>query len=133
MEYISNLFKGRLNRRNLLLGLASSMSVLFIFMALATSVFQGTDLSGILGIIWIVLFISAIIFNISLQVRRWHDLGNTGLMVIVNFIPLINIITVLEVFLKAGQPQDNKYGKAPSRKIKYPQDILALTGSADHV
>ena len=129
MKFISNLFKGRINRRNFVIGLISSETLIFIvilgFGSFLESIFNN-NVPTLVGYLFVIFFISILLFNVSLFVRRWHDLGNTGLYIIFNFIPIISIFTVFYVIFKSGQKKQNQYGKVPQNKVHYPQDILGL-------
>lgn len=52
--------------------------------------------------------------TLSLSVRRIHDLGYSGWLVILLFIPLINTITLLVLAVVPGQPTSNEYGAPPT-------------------
>ncbi len=130
MKYISNLFKGRINRRNFIFGLISSIASLIIVIVVLGGVVEplfNNNFGTFIGSIHIIFFVVILFFNISLFVRRWHDLGSSGWMVLLNFIPLLNILAIFNVIFKAGQSKDNQYGKAPKSKINYPQDILGFS------
>lgn len=59
MNKITNLFRGRLNRINYLIGFILTVIILTI----------GLQIDLLLIPAWIVVFV----FGLSLQVRRWHD------------------------------------------------------------
>jgi uncharacterized membrane protein YhaH (DUF805 family) len=46
--------------------------------------------------------------------RRLHDLGKSGWICLVVFIPVINVIAVTSLLIARGDDCDNPYG--PSRK-----------------
>ncbi len=41
-------------------------------------------------------------------------------------IPLVNLFTFLYLLLSKGTEEKNTYGEPPSKKIRYPQDILDM-------
>lgn len=120
MKYLQNIFKGRISRSNLVLGLLSSTVLLLAY------IFLLVHRDSILGQTYILVGILALIFNLSLFVRRWHDLGQSEWMVLLNFIPFMGWLVLLYLVFKGGQDKENKYGKVPNKKIKYPHDILGL-------
>ncbi|MFH1187037.1 MAG: DUF805 domain-containing protein [Candidatus Levyibacteriota bacterium] len=127
MKIIENLFKGRINRRNLVLGLISSLSIYFII--LGNLFYIVTSISNIFvfifaGMLYAISLISVLTFNISLQVRRWHDLGLSGNYVFLNLI--LTVFVILYVCLKRGQQEDNKYGSKPSKKLNFLSVILGI-------
>ena len=126
MKFISNLFKGRINRRNFVFGLISSIALFFIVLFVSVAIFS-YNTPTLVALLLVIFIIAVMIFNISLFVRRWHDLGNSGWMVLLNFVPVINIFIVLYIIFKTGQSMENQYGKIPQSKINYPQEILGLS------
>jgi len=46
-------------------------------------------------------------------VRRLHDVGKSGLMYLILFVPLIGAIWILVLLLKDSEVGDNKYGLNP--------------------
>ena len=51
--------------------------------------------------------------GLALAVRRMHDLGKSGWMLLVGLIPLIGGIWMFVLTLLDGQPQENRYGPNP--------------------
>ncbi len=72
------------------------------------AVFAGPALIG-----WLICL--ALIYPaLALQVKRWHDRGKSGWMVLVALIPLIGAFWVLiECGFLDGTPGDNAYGPSP--------------------
>lgn len=53
--------------------------------------------------------------GIAVQVKRWHDRGKPGWLVVVNVIPVIGfLIWLVELGLRPGDPGVNRYGEPPS-------------------
>jgi uncharacterized membrane protein YhaH (DUF805 family) len=50
----------------------------------------------------------------ALMAKRLHDLGKSGWICLVVFIPVINVIAVISLLIARGDDFDNPYG--PSRK-----------------
>lgn len=50
---------------------------------------------------------------ITVSVRRMHDVGYTGWMIFVSFIPIIGTVWYLLLMIKDGDPAENKYGPNP--------------------
>jgi uncharacterized membrane protein YhaH (DUF805 family) len=60
-------------------------------------------------------------------VARLHDIGWPALAMIVLFVPLVNLIAMLILFVAPGQKQPNRYGNPPmflERLRKLPKDPL---------
>ena len=53
--------------------------------------------------------------NLATQVKRWHDLGLSGWLVLINMIPLAGIIAILYLGVAPGMDEPNRYGPAPAR------------------
>ena len=56
-------------------------------------------------------------FFLSLDVRRFHDLGYSGWLVLLTAIPIINIFYRLLLFVYPGKNYTNRYGGKPSSKL----------------
>jgi uncharacterized membrane protein YhaH (DUF805 family) len=52
--------------------------------------------------------------SIALSIRRLHDIGKSAWMLLVSFIPLVNI-WLLFLFAKKGDSGKNKYGPSPKK------------------
>jgi uncharacterized membrane protein YhaH (DUF805 family) len=65
--------------------------------------------------IFTILMIITIPANICVSVRRLHDLGKSGWMLLLMVIPLVNLILMILWFIvDAGQPHANSYGDVPT-------------------
>ena len=65
----------------------------------------GNDL-GIL-VLFVIIFISYIYFNIVADVRRLHDIGESGWLVLLELVPLVNIVIAAFLFFKGSQSVGN--------------------------
>lgn len=82
--------------------------VLYIISALI-----GDDLN-ILGLLYgLALFIP----GLAVAVRRLHDIGKSGWMLLINLIPIIGFIWFLILLIRDSDPGDNKYGPNPKQTI----------------
>ncbi|MDL2256900.1 DUF805 domain-containing protein [Bacteroidales bacterium OttesenSCG-928-I14] len=54
--------------------------------------------------------------SMAVAIRRLHDVGKSGWMLLISFIPLIGGIWLLVLFLSAGQQEANKYGEHPDKQ-----------------
>lgn len=96
-------FEGRINRTSFLFTLIPLFIISF-FIRIAVVV-------GGLPILGIIFFIPAIWIAVATYVKRWHDLGHTGWMAILLFIPFINFLVLIYLCLWPGKPGSNKYGE----------------------
>ncbi len=60
-----------------------------------------------------VLYILLIISSLAGQVKRLHDRGRSGWMVLLGFVPLVNIWILIEVAFLKGMAGPNEYGADP--------------------
>ena len=67
----------------------------------------GND-SGIL-VSFVIIFISYIYFNIVADVRRLHDIGESGWLVLLELVPLANIVIAAFLFFKGSQSAGNQH------------------------
>ena len=51
--------------------------------------------------------------SIAVSVRRLHDVGKSGKMLLIIFIPLIGAIWLLILALKDSEPGENQWGPNP--------------------
>ncbi len=72
----------------------------------------GTVMGWIFSIILIALQLGSICPMIGLGVRRLHDIGKSGLLYLLNFVPLANFV-VIYWWIQESEPQPNQYGNIP--------------------
>lgn len=80
--------------------------------------------SGIIAAVFWVLFTAAIIGLITLSVifgiQRLHDLDQSGWLILLNFIPLANIVMAIFLIFVPGTQGSNKWGpKPPANTAKH--------------
>jgi len=75
-------------------------------------------LAGLILLVPVVVILGIIIPALAVSVRRMHDTGRSGWMLLLVFIPCIGIILVIVWFLDAGQPHVNAYGSVPTNKLE---------------
>lgn len=68
------------------------------------------DSSGILGILY---FLAVLIPALAVAVRRLHDVGKSGWMLLITLIPLIGTIWFFVLMVTDSNPGENKYGPNP--------------------
>ena len=62
------------------------------------------------GPIYGLYVIVVLIPSIAVSVRRLHDLGKSGWMLLIALIPIIGAIWLLILFVKEGEQGENEYG-----------------------
>lgn len=122
MNYFAKLFKGRLDRISYLLGnlmlWGGTFCVYWSAVALRSTVEQPYHYYGepytagdvLWGILFLLIFMSALMFHFSLAIRRIHDLNESGWMSLLFFVPLINFFFWGFLILSRGTEGNNKYG-----------------------
>ena len=73
----------------------------------------GAVIGDDLGIIIILYNLAIFIPSIAVGVRRLHDVGKSGWMLLISLIPLIGAIWLLVLMVTDSNPGDNKYGPNP--------------------
>jgi MFS family permease len=79
-------------------GMSLLVAVVTTFLYLMSTKFVITGSLHGLPLIWILrdaLFAVAIFLTVALQVKRWHDLGKSGWLVLLNLVPLAAILGML--------------------------------------
>ena len=95
-------FEGRINRTSFLFTLIPLFIVSFF-------VRIGVIVYGI-PILGVIFFIPAIWIAIATYVKRWHDLGKSGWMALLLFIPFLNILVFIYLCVWPGKTESNEYG-----------------------
>ena len=75
-------------------------------------------------VIYIVLNVIFIIPNISVSVRRLHDVSRSGCYYFLNLIPVIGQLILLYFYLQDSHPDLNEYG--PSTKYILPKNESSI-------
>lgn len=92
---------------------------LFFLLALGIADFTDDILNDV-SIFGAIAFFGLIIPNLAVTVRRLHDLGYSGWILLLAFIPCLGSILglfILALMAGDGQPQINNYGSVPTNTI----------------
>lgn len=108
-EYWRRLDSGRLNRRNFLAGVVLVYLVINFIPALV-GLIAGEEIGSSFG--YLIGVVLAIIYWISLTIRRFHDIGKGGWITALALIPVVNIGILLWLLFAPGQKGENKYGSS---------------------
>ena len=111
-------FEGRAGRREYW-----SFLLFYVLIAIGGGFIAGI-LDGVVGLIAgdvplfttgfsVMLFAVFIVPSLALLVRRTHDLGWTGWLLLLFLVPLVGFIFALIVVFKGTQPAPNQYGPGP--------------------
>lgn len=125
------MFSGRLDRLGFLIGTAYYL--LLYVLLLAGYVFL-SQLVGKLGesdnvtdkfvhpvltVVGYLLIFMLAVLQVGIAIRRWHDMDQTGWLVLLSLIPIVNLIAVIFLLFVSGTSGANKYGEPDkSRGVK---------------
>ena len=114
-------FHGRIGRLEYLLA-SLAVPIAITIAAVIASAIVGSVLRALIGdlagvvfglpllVAWIVL-IGWI--SLAAGVRRWHDLGFSGWMLLLSLVPLLGALLGIVLLVWPGEKGDNKYGPQP--------------------
>ncbi len=121
MDYIKNLYSGRIGRKNYILGY-------FVFtlplLVLYFSLFSDTETADLFSTLYIIPYLLVSFYVYALMVRRLHDIGKNGWFIFLMAIPFVGVIYFFILLFKKSQPIVNKYGEVPDKNKKFLDDIL---------
>ena len=90
------------------------LNFVFIVIAMALDNLLGITIGGMgYGPIYLLYALALIVPGIAVGVRRLHDVGKSGWMLLISAIPLIGAIWLIVLFATEGKPGVNKYGANP--------------------
>ncbi|MFT7520936.1 MAG: uncharacterized membrane protein YhaH (DUF805 family) [Kiritimatiellia bacterium] len=106
-------FKGRITRGQYWLkGVLPIIGIAFA--AGIVSAIAGEIAEGLGGLVMLAAYVPLIWFWLATRVKRWHDRGKSGWMVLIAFIPLVGPLwTFIEVGCMPGTPGRNQFGPDP--------------------
>lgn len=113
-------FEGRIDRLQYFYGLLFKWGLMFGVGLIIIFLFSITnEIEGITMIISLPLCLFVIWVNLSLQARRLHDMGQSGLWLLLYLVPIVNYIFAFVILIAClaaeGNKKANKYGTAPHR------------------
>lgn len=74
-----------------------------------------SETTEILGLIF---FLVTLLPTLAVTVRRLHDLGRSGWLILVALIPFIGVLVVLFWATQEGNPDHNQYGPSPKANVE---------------
>ncbi len=92
------------------------MYILFHFFFTIATIFLDTLLAteiNEVGFFYLIYIVLNIIPGIAVSVRRLHDIGKSGAMLLINLIPFVGPIWFLILTCMEGQSKPNKWGDNP--------------------
>ena len=71
-----------------------------------------------LGYIYILFLLAVLIPSIAITVRRLHDVGKSGWMILIGLIPVVGTLWLLVLLAMEGSPGQNQFGQNPNFSIQ---------------
>ena len=87
--------------------------LVYIMLSFGISVILGITQSTILGILAVVIYLVLLLPSLAVAVRRLHDIGKSGWMLLLGLIPIIGGIIILVFLVKDSESGTNLYGPNP--------------------
>lgn len=112
-------FEGRLGRKPFILGTLISLIPAYIMKYILDIYLLTGDVLYL--IVDLIIAVPTVIFALSLDVRRWHDMNKSGyfviLCIVANVAYLVSVAVLAYMAVKKGTPDDNRYGSALSGEL----------------
>jgi len=117
-------FRGRISRQQFWIGIIAIFSVSFACFSFYAAAMAAHIISKNSDVSRIQLIASVFVYGawslvaswcaLAIQVKRWHDRGKSGWMVLINLIPLVGIVWALvELGFLQGETTRNAHGDNP--------------------
>ena len=111
-------FSGRASRSEYWFAYLSFMvAVVGMFTLTLVTLFVVEALATVMGLLTFGLYIGGFLPLLAVSVRRLHDLGKSGWMMLVMFIPFVGGILLLVWFVSDGEADNNAYGPVPTNTL----------------
>ena len=111
-------FKSRARRKEYwmfaLVNFIISFAIVGIDNALGLSFNYTENVSGS-GVFYLLYNLLILIPSLAVAVRRLHDIGKSGWMLLIGLIPLVGAIWLLILLLRNSEAGENKYGPNPKK------------------
>lgn len=105
-------FSGRARRKEY--WMFALFNVIFIASAMILDTVLGVTIGELpYGVFYFLYSLAVLIPGLAVYVRRLHDIGKSGWMILIAIIPIIGPIWLLVLTLTASNHGENKYGSNP--------------------
>lgn len=101
-------FNGRARRQEYWMFVLINIVISIVATTLDAAFGTWGAISGLYGL-------AMLIPGLAVGVRRLHDIGKSGWMLLVAFIPIVGIIWLLILLATDGTPGSNEYGENPKK------------------
>lgn len=89
------------------------MIFVYIMEALAASIFSVASDGSEISIAYLIICLLFVLPELSVSVRRLHDIGKSGWFFLISMIPVVGSIIFFIMCLMDSEPRTNKYGPDP--------------------
>ena len=109
-------FSGRARRKEYWMFVL--FNIIFTLIAMALDNILGTT-AGMLpyGVFYFIYMLAVFIPGLAVGVRRLHDVGKSGWMLLIAIIPIIGPIWLLVLMVSDSKPGENRHGLNPKEVI----------------
>ena len=115
---VTNLFRGRINRRSYIVGYLTSNGAFLVALWIFSHLPINTELAAIVGVgVMLLVWVVVAFFQISLMIRRFHDFNKGGSYILLLLVPFINVYFGLLLLFEGGTVGPNRYGPPPHPSI----------------
>ncbi len=94
-------------------------NLIFLIAAMILDNVFGTTVEGLpYGLFYFLYALAVLIPSLAVAVRRLHDIGKSGWMILVSLIPIAGSIWLLVLLVTDSNPGENEYGPNPKEGVE---------------
>ncbi len=109
-------FSGRARRKEY--WMFTLFNMIFMIVAVILDNVLGLTVVGLpYGVFYFIYAFAVLIPRLAVAIRRLHDVGKSGWMILITFIPLIGSIWLLVLMVTDSDPGENQYGANPKEFV----------------
>lgn len=86
--------------------------------------FRGTPY----GPIYVIYVLAVFLPGLAVSIRRLHDIGKSGYMILLSFIPVVGTIWLLILMATESSPEDNEYGEIRKMITNEEKEVVKSNG-----
>jgi len=107
-------FSGRARRKEYWIFVL--FNIIFSLVSVMLDNIVGTTIEGLtIGLFYFLYHIAVLIPGFAVTVRRLHDVGKSGWMILISLIPLIGAFWLLVILITDSENSENQYGPNPKK------------------
>src|SRR5690606_6333446 len=112
-------FSGRARRKEY--WMFTLFNTIFLIVAIIVDNVIKLTLPGVLpyGILYFICAFAVLIPGLAVSVRRLHDVGKSGWMILISLIPIVGSLWLLVLLVTESDPYENAYGQNPKSGNAY--------------